>query len=57
VETAVETQSLFLSSERIVSQLRDANRAFGRGVLLSSYGYEALAGGAVSRLRAVSSEL
>jgi len=57
VETAVETQSLFLSSDRIVRQLGDANRAFGRGALLSSYGYETLAEGAVSRLRAVSSEL
>lgn len=57
VETAVETQSLFLSSERIVLQLSDTSRAFSRGALLSSYGYEVLAKGAVNRLRAVSSEL
>jgi hypothetical protein len=57
VRAAVETQCLFLPSERILRQVRDTNRAFGRGVLLSSYGYEALAQGAVSRLRAVSSEL
>lgn len=57
VETAVETQSLFLSSERILGQSRDVTRAFSRGTLLSSYGYDALAEGAVSRLRTVSSEL
>jgi hypothetical protein len=57
VETAVDTQSLFLSSERIVGQLGDVTRAFSRGGLLSSYGYETLAKGMVSRLRAVSSEL
>jgi hypothetical protein len=57
VETAVETQSLFLSSERIVGQAPDVTRAFSRGSLLSSSGYDALAEGVVSRLRTVSSEL
>ncbi len=57
VETAVETLSLFLSSDRIVRQLGDASRTFSRGALLSSHGYDALAGGAVSRLRALSSKL
>jgi len=57
VETAVETQSLFLSSERILRQPGDTSKVFSRGVLLSSFGYETLARGAVSRVRAVSARL
>lgn len=57
VELALETQSLFLSSDRIVRQQGDASKVFSRGVLLSSHGYEALAEGAVSRVRALTSEL
>ncbi len=57
VETALETRSLFLPSERIVRQQVDSNKLFSRGVLLSSYGYETLAEGAVNRVRAFSSDL
>lgn len=57
VDTAVETQSLFLSSERILRQPGDTSKVFSRGVLLSSFGYETLARGAVSRVRAVCARL